>query len=236
MAFVQTWDSAAPLGSMAANLLDDRIRDLKESIEERMQVEHRWAGDSLDGRHKLAGSAPASPASGDQYFDTATGILYIHNGTAWIPITVTENYIKVSDTKVKGTAADAANTSALTAVTLNTEDTDTHSLCTLASNQITLTLGTYRCHILVPAIGTNQFKTRLYNTTGAATLVVGSSVWTVATAGVMSHSLIVGRFTVAAAQVLEVQAQGSHANSKIGKAANLTEVEMYTIAEFWKVD
>jgi len=38
---------------------------------------------------KLPLSAPASPKTGDAYFDSATDTLYIYNGTAWVSVTLT---------------------------------------------------------------------------------------------------------------------------------------------------
>jgi len=37
---------------------------------------------------RIPTSAPASPSAGSMYFDAATNTLYIHNGTAWVSVTL----------------------------------------------------------------------------------------------------------------------------------------------------
>ena len=53
-----TYDTATPLGSDAPSVIDDRIREVKQSIQERMNVEHYWpltgtqVSDSEAGQHR----------------------------------------------------------------------------------------------------------------------------------------------------------------------------------------
>lgn len=71
--FTTTWNAAfealPPDTGEAINLGPSRIRTLKESISERLEVDHSWAGDANDGAHKKVtwieqGSDPATPAAG----------------------------------------------------------------------------------------------------------------------------------------------------------------------------
>ncbi len=119
---------------------------------------------------------------------------------------------------------------------LNTEHLDTNGDCSLSSNQITLTAGTYDCHIRCPAFVVNQHKARLRNVTDSTTVLVGSSEYDDGAAG-GGHSFIVGRFTIAASKALEVQHRGQNtrATNGFGVASNFAEIEIYTVAEFWRI-
>lgn len=156
------------------------------------------------------------------------------------PPTVDIPYVKVSDTKASATDGGTFTTGAWRTRDINTEDSDTAGICSIAANQITLSAGTYICKIFAPAYGVDQHKARLQNTTGATTLVLGKR----ANAGApgasagMSESIIAGKFTVAAAQALEVQhyCRTTRATDGFGTGfADAGVSEVYTVAEFWKV-
>lgn len=52
--FTRTWDSnyeGLPQNSESAKKGASRIREVRTDIAERMQVDHRWAGDQYDGQH-----------------------------------------------------------------------------------------------------------------------------------------------------------------------------------------
>ena len=103
------WNTAfslSPAGSDAPSTLDNRIRELKEAIYERVAKEHVMslasglAGE--DGYHKAgsanafyAGTAPTTlpdgtvlgaAHAGRLWYDTAKGVLRVWSGTAWIAI------------------------------------------------------------------------------------------------------------------------------------------------------
>ena len=103
------WNTAfslSPAGSDAPSTLDNRIRELKEAIYERVAKEHVMslasglAGE--DGYHKAgsanafyAGTAPTTLPDGTVlgaahagwlWYDTAKGVLRVWSGTAWIAI------------------------------------------------------------------------------------------------------------------------------------------------------
>ncbi len=105
----------------------------------------------------------------------------------------------------------------------------------LSANQITLAAGTYRCRIQCPAYAVNKHQARLYNVTNAATLLWGSSQRNPAGGNTLVPSLIIGRFTLTAPKVLEVQhrCETTLATNGLGIASGF-DTEVYTIAEFWK--
>jgi len=119
---------------------------------------------------------------------------------------------------------------------INTVDDDPQSIVSISSNQITLAAGTYRCLISCPAVESLRHKARLQNITAASTLLEGTSEFSGTLTGFhVTRSLIVGRFTVAAGQMLEIQHQVGAANTDgFGKASGFGASEVYTIAEFWR--
>ena len=145
-------------------------------------------------------------------------------------------YIKLSDVKAQNTAGGAFTLGDWRTRVLNTEDSDTNNDCTLNANQITLAAGTYECHISCPTYKVDRHQARLYNTTGAAVVLVGTSEISANADNTGTRSFIVGRFTIAAGQALEVQhqCQVTKTVNGLGLEANFTS-EVYAIAEFWRV-
>ncbi len=96
MSFTVTWDSAfegTPPGSGEPGKVkygDDRIREVKESVRERLAVEHDWGvAGTEDCRHKIprvvTGSLPTDVVDGAFGFDTTLKSLSVYNGSAWKP-------------------------------------------------------------------------------------------------------------------------------------------------------
>jgi len=142
----------------------------------------------------------------------------------------------LSDVKEQNTAGGTFTSGAWRARDLNTE-VDPDGICTLVANQFTLAAGNYYVHIRVPGFAVFNHQARLYNTTGAVTLLTGSSVGGSSQAySVNTDSVISGFFTVAAGQVLEIQHQSTHtyATTGFGKQCNIT-IEVYTRATIFKV-
>jgi len=145
-------------------------------------------------------------------------------------------YIKLSDVKATTTGGGTFTSGDWRKRTV-TEETDTGNHVAVSSSVIVLDAGTYECNISCPANGVNSHQARLRNTTGSATILLGTSGRSVSTATNSSLSIIVGRFTIAAAQNIEIQnkCQTTRENDGFGKAAYSGESEVYTVAEFWKV-
>jgi len=140
----------------------------------------------------------------------------------------------VRDVKAQNTGGGGFTQGAWRTRDLTEEQADADGICTLAANQITLATGTYRCIISAPAYLVDSHQTRLQNITDAATLLVGTSERASAAVFVQSRSFIVGRFTLAAPKVLEVQHYCSTTDALgFGVACNFTD-EIYTVAEFWR--
>lgn len=66
--FTRTWDETDPANADQAKFGAQEIRELKEDIRERGEVDHSWAGDASDGAHKKVtlieqGSDPSAVAN-----------------------------------------------------------------------------------------------------------------------------------------------------------------------------
>jgi hypothetical protein len=107
--------------------------------------------------------------------------------------------------------------------TLNTTAVTVGTAITLAGNQITLAPGTYYIKAYVPAYLAGVHQARLYNTTSAATAIVGTSA-------VDGYSIIEGFVTVVSTSVFEIQHQctTTRATDGLGKSAAFGENEVYT--------
>jgi len=174
---------------------------------------------------------------------TQTEMGYLHGVTSDIQTQISaisaRSYVKVSEVQASGTQGGIFTSGAWQTRTFNTEDSDDDNVCTLSSNQITLEAGTYECRIMAPAHSVNGHKTRLRNTTGSVTLLLGTAEYSSSVASyATTHSFMVGKFTIAASQALEVQHYGAvtQANNGFGDANTFGVDEVYTVAEFWKVD
>lgn len=153
------------------------------------------------------------------------------NGTHdWPP------YIKLVDSKATTTDGGTFTSGAWRKRTV-AEETDTGANCSVAASVIVLAAGTYECRISCPALRVNFHQARLRNTTAGATILVGTSEDSGSGENTTSRSVIVGRFTIAAAQNIEIQHRCSTtaATTGLGQANDFGEAEIYTIAEFWRV-
>lgn len=186
-------------------------------------------------------TADASPTIDD--------LLYVVNDPAGTPVdrkvtiedvlALAHDYVKVSDVKAYDTNGGSSTSGSWQTRVINTEDTDTRNICSIASNQITLAAGTYECWIVSPYYRSNQGITRLRNITDGSTELVGTSFYS-SNGGdyAIATSFIVGRFAIAAQKVFEVQyyVQNSYATLGLGVRGNVNGTSnVYTIAEFKRV-
>ena len=108
----------------------------------------------------------------------------------------------------------------------------------LASNQLTLPAGTYWIEAEATAIWIGAHKAKLFNFTDTADILLGSSESNVnfTTRGSDVPSRIIGRFTLAAEKVLEIQHQCTvTAGGGFGQPGSPGElVEVYTDVRIWK--
>ncbi len=145
-------------------------------------------------------------------------------------------FIHIQDQKSAGTDGGGSSATTWNKRTLNTEVTDTDGLSALSSDQITLDAGTYYIEATAPYYGAGSSKLRLRNTTGAATLLVGTPGREDVINGTVMSPLA-GRFTVAASQALELQhySDTAHASDGLGKATGGSEIEVYADVRIWKI-
>ncbi|MBA7639359.1 hypothetical protein ES703_47017 [subsurface metagenome] len=144
-------------------------------------------------------------------------------------------YLCLRDVKPQNTPSGAFWSAAWRRRDLTEEQADPHEICTLLAHQFVLAPGTYRAMISCPAYRVNQHQARLQNVTGGATLLLGTCARAHSTAYDNSRSVIAGRFTIAAAQTLEIQHRcvTDYDSFGFGYRCNFTD-EIYTIAEFWR--
>lgn len=152
----------------------------------------------------------------------------------WLKAALT-SYVRLEDQKASGTAGGTFTQAAWRTRDLNTEVTDTGGLASIAANQITLAAGTWRALIVCPAYACGNHRAQLYNVTDAATLILGQQVYVAA--GVGPYARLAGQFVLASSKVVEVQhwCDTTKATTGFGTAGSLGGVEVYTVAEFWRV-
>jgi len=148
----------------------------------------------------------------------------------------TEAYVKVSDVKAYNAAGGIFTAGAWRTRDINTEDSDISSICTIASNQITLQPGTYVCSISAPALSPDRHTIRLYNITDSAITLTGQTAYNYSAANYsQNHSFINGKFTIAVATTFEVQHYGQ-TTATFGTYSNIADTSsIYTVAEFWRL-
>lgn len=145
-------------------------------------------------------------------------------------------YVLLQDQEAQNTAGGTFSSGAWRTRVLNTEVSDVGGLCSLASNQFTLTAGTYLIAAIAPANGCNQHQLRLQNVTDTTTVLTGQSMYTVSTTNNQSVAHLRGIFTIGASKALELQhqCQTTQLTTGFGLAANFT-TEVYAIVELWKI-
>ncbi len=151
-------------------------------------------------------------------------------------VTLHTPYVKLADVKTENTNGGTFTAGSWTKRTVAEID-DVSTICAVSSSVFVLDAGTYRCRISCPACRVNMHQARLRNTTGSTTLLSGTTVSSPTGAVTNSPSIIVGRFTVAAAQNLEIQhyCKSTRDDIGFGSPADITAAsEVYTVAEFWK--
>lgn len=92
MAYTNSWDEAQPAGSAAANTLDTIIQNVKKDVRERIEDAFPdWANDAVDPKrvvihYDTAANIPASPNTGEFFYETDTSLLKLYNGSSWTTI------------------------------------------------------------------------------------------------------------------------------------------------------
>jgi hypothetical protein len=151
------------------------------------------------------------------------------------------DYLHVRDEKASGTAGGTFTAGAWQTRTLNTQKTNTISGASIdtGTSVVTLPAGTYDVRARLPASRVNAHIARLYNITGAAVLVGGTTGNTNSSgAYAMDSSHVNGRFTLAGITTIRLEhyCANTIATNGWGIPANLASTtEVYAEMEIWKV-
>ncbi len=149
-------------------------------------------------------------------------------------VSAKRGYIKIIDSKASGNDGQSLTAGGWRKRDLTNEVSDTGSDASIASSQITLAAGTYECRIWCPVYDVNQFISRLYNVTDAAVEILGTCGNGVT--NITSPGWIMGRFTIADTKVFQVQTYPGD-SATTGNDAGISGVNnIYTVAEFWKIN
>ena len=142
--------------------------------------------------------------------------------------------LHVRDEKAQNTTGGTFTSGAWRTRVLNTSKTNTITGASLASNQITLPAGTYWVDATAPAYTVGRHRVKLYNTTGAADVLLGTSSFS---GGLYDYTLSVlsGQFTLTATSVLELQhrCETTLATHGFGVESNFA-TEVYSDVVIWK--
>jgi hypothetical protein len=143
--------------------------------------------------------------------------------------------LHVRDEKTQNTAGGTFTSGAWQTRTLNTVKTNTVTGASVASNQVTLPAGTYWIDASAPGFAVDTHVAKLYNTTTAADIIIGTVEFSAAASTVSNKSIIRGQFTLSAASVLEVQHRctATRLNNGFGALGNLT-TEVYSDVVIWR--
>lgn len=139
--------------------------------------------------------------------------------------------LHVQDQKASGTDGGAFTSGAWRTRTLNTVVENEITGASLASNEITLPAGTYEIDARVPAGRCHSHQARLYDVTGAAVLLYGSSSFSNSAANYSdTDSNIRGRFTLAAPSNIRIEHQCTVtvATNGFGWANGFGNTQVYT--------
>lgn len=168
----------------------------------------------------------------DMVSDSATSLATQQSIKAYVDSQITSNdYVLVQHQVTSGTTGPTYTTASFQTVTLNTEVTDTGSVASVASNQITLAAGSYdfdavahagKSHASINTTG----RMRLYNATDASVIVQGVNGRVASGGGdaLMLHAH--GQFTIAASKAVELQIEVD-ATTDAGAAVSTGESEVY---------
>lgn len=143
---------------------------------------------------------------------------------------------RYSYTVASGTTGTVYNAGANT-VPLNTEDTDTNNIGTIASNQVTIQPGLYYVQgeaTWYNTAGVRSVRTSIYDITGAAIVLTGCNQYAGATSGgigVVSGYLLVTTPTV---YELRVYCSGNLTTAPLALTTGASEV--YGVLEFVRID
>ena len=154
--------------------------------------------------------APATTAlvNGQVVFATATGVETKTPTLARTALGISAGIINRVSFENQATVDAGAFTSGLwRTVPLNIKSVDTSGAAILAANQMTLQAGTYSFEAFCTGHQVDSFISRLFNVTTATPIKYGSMNHAGAGESEIEMSDVSGRFTIAGATIIELQAQ-----------------------------
>lgn len=228
---------AGPVTAPAATpvfraLIESDIPDLAASKITSSTIAHERGGFEADvsaytGVPRINGGVTSDIGIG-------TTVQFLRGDYAW-EIPPIGNFICIVDEKTVGTDGGTFTSGAWRTRNLNVIRANTGGYATLASNQITLAAGTYRCYASAPAFAVDRHQCRLYNVTNATQLVTGQSSLAYSTYLESNISVLFGRFVLAASSVIELQhrCQTTVVTQGFGIAA-VFGTEVYSQVMLWR--
>lgn len=174
------------------------------------------------------GLTAATPGYTDSIPFTVAGV---NKQMSLSDIYANQSVVILRDEKASGTAGGTFTSGAWQTRTLNTEAVDNGGVCSLASNQFTLTAGTYEIVASAPALFVGSHQAKLYNATDATDIILGASEYssTALADGFTTRSFVTGRFTIAVSKALEIRHRCTTTKATNGfGAAGSFGTEVYT--------
>lgn len=143
----------------------------------------------------------------------------------------------LSDSKSAGTEGGTFTNGSFQTRVINTSAGNTTSLVSLSSNQFVLSAGTYRIFATAPGVQVRNHKLKLRNTTGASDLLIGMNTRTSGSSNEDTPAVLIGEFTVAASQTLELQhrCETTVATTGLGRASSFGVTEEYARMAITKI-
>ena len=146
------------------------------------------------------------------------------------------SYAIIADQKTAGTDAGTFNNGAWETRELNTELADPNNIVSIATNQFTLSAGSYLIKASAPANRVDNHQTRLYNITDNAVAIVGSIAYSGSADTVQTRSELSGRITITDTKIFELQHRCSTGKSTngFGNGIDFGEPNLYAMVEIYK--
>ena len=144
----------------------------------------------------------------------------------------------IQDQKAGNTAGGTFTAGAWRTRDLNAEVSDGQALVAISSNQFTPAAADYLLLAWAPAFIVQRHQARLYNATGTAAVITGSSEVSNAADSTQTLSFVCGAFTANGSDAYEIQhyCSTTNADDGYGLAANTGVGEVYTTVLLIKLD
>ena len=156
--------------------------------------------------------------------------------TVATPTIAFESYAIIADQKPTNTDGGTFTAGSWQTRELNTELTDPDSIVSIATNQFTLSAGSYLIKASAPAYQVGSHQIRLYNVTDTAVAIVGAHAFSGSGIDVQTRSELSGRITITDTKVFELQHScgSTRVTVGFGIGSNLGEPLLYATVEIYK--